>query len=310
MNRSLTVYFRPKTTGQIALSFALLLVLVLGGLVEHAEGDRKASLCPRSAAPEATNCESPLLRFRLDATISPRRLPSQEFTPSTLEIKGGMPSGASQVPALREIVFDFDKDMAIASTDLHSCPSYSLRSSNSKEARRLCKDSIVGYGNAHAVISAETQSDPVPLTLTLFNRGMSNGRWRLYIHFFGKRPLLSSRSLKPQSEEGAAAYKCLLIFPESPMGLDHSLILIFQSAAPTRIAMNREAISWQNAQTGYSTSFSQKFFSGTKLSFRARHLALPLAAGSELPVDLSSLARCVEFAKLGNMFWQCGSRRG
>jgi hypothetical protein len=210
---SLEGYFPPEKAGRFALCSVLFVALMLGGLATAAEGNRLVSICPLSPDPASADCEPPLLRFRLGATISPQGLPAHEFAPAALELKGGMSKGAKQAPALREMIVDIDKDMTMAPTGLSSCTGDLLRSRNAGEARHVCRDSIVGLGNARVITNTEAQNDPIPLKVTLFNQGASDNRWRLYIHFSGDPSLSLPTVSKAVIRKRGGGLQMLASFP-------------------------------------------------------------------------------------------------
>lgn len=161
---------------------SILAVVTTTGSTALAGGSQ--ATCLRSTA--ALGCE-PRLAFDLGASIVPKKLPRNEPTPVGLEFQGTIGHDDGSHPsALREMVIDIDKDVAIDATGLPTCKGSLLRVRNVRGARRACRDSIVGNGTAHVAIASAPE--PIPTILTLFNGGVSDSKRFLYIHSFIATP--------------------------------------------------------------------------------------------------------------------------
>jgi hypothetical protein len=167
------------------MRLGIALVIAFGiAHVASASGGQYAT-CPLASI-AADTC-GPRLEFEFGAAIDPKELPTHQMEPVALEFSGLVRNGdRSHPPALREATVDFDDDIAIDAARLPSCRGGQLKTRNTKAARRLCRNSIVGKGIAHVAITP--LAEPIPITLTLFSGGVKEGVRRLFIHSFIKAP--------------------------------------------------------------------------------------------------------------------------
>ena len=169
-----------------ALGLVLAVALAIG-IARSASGEHYAQICLRAAA---YGC-GPRIEFDMGASISPRKLPRHETAPVALRFNGsiGLNEG-SQLPALREMVLDVDRDLAFNPTGVPTCRGSLLRTRNVKAARAVCHNAIVGEGRAHVTIVSA--SEPITASLALFNGGISGRERVIYVHSFMEFPTPAS----------------------------------------------------------------------------------------------------------------------
>jgi len=117
---------------------------------------------------------------------SPKKLPRREYVPASTTIFGKIKTDDGTHPsALREVILDIDKDAKIDVRGLPVCKASQLEAQNTKAALKVCGDTLVGSGIAHAEIAFPEQ-EPVPVSsaLEIFNGGESGGKVKLLIHSF------------------------------------------------------------------------------------------------------------------------------
>ncbi len=136
-------------------------------------------ICLRSTS-FSTECEG-RVEFDAGVSIAPRKLPARELAPIALQAHGRIANQyGGHPPALREVLVNVAKDVAIDTAGLPACPLRRLESSRVAAARRLCHEAIVGGGVAH--IGFASSETIVEAPLTLFNGGTSGGETRLFVH--------------------------------------------------------------------------------------------------------------------------------
>ncbi|HEY7456627.1 MAG TPA: hypothetical protein VH703_05070 [Solirubrobacterales bacterium] len=122
----------------------------------------------------------------LGGGASPERLPRRTFTPVTTTFFGTIKTSDGTHPsALREVIFDFDKDVKINVKGLPVCRAGQLEARPTKAAKRVCGKTILGQGKATAEIAFPEQKPiKVPSPLLVFNGGERGGKVTLLIHTF------------------------------------------------------------------------------------------------------------------------------
>jgi hypothetical protein len=120
------------------------------------------------------------VEFKPGGAVTPKKLPAHKLAPVGLEIHGKIAmEGGGHPVALREVVVDVDKDVALDASGLPACRRRLLESRNVASARRLCGKAIVGSGVAHVGLASSEATLRAPLTV--FNGGTSGGETRLFI---------------------------------------------------------------------------------------------------------------------------------
>lgn len=157
---------------QLALAFGLVLCAMIAASALALEDAR--STCLRSGS-AASGCPGfPALQVTIGAAVMPRALPSHEMRPVALELKGKIAAnGDSHPSALREMVMDLDRDIALDSGGLPVCHrgGRDMRRSLG-EVAKLCDDAIVGHGSAEFEIEfPEQQPIRTASKVVVFNSG-------------------------------------------------------------------------------------------------------------------------------------------
>jgi len=117
---------------------------------------------------------------------SPKKLPRHEYAPVVTTFFGKIKTADGTHPsALREVILDIDKDARVNVKGLPVCKPSQLEAQDTKAALKVCGDTLVGSGIAHAEIAFPEQP-PVPVSspLEIFNGGEKGGKVKLLIHSF------------------------------------------------------------------------------------------------------------------------------
>ena len=117
---------------------------------------------------------------------SPKALSKHKYTPVTTKIFGKIKTSDGTHPsALREVIFDIDKDVKINVKGYPVCKASQLEARDTVAAKRVCGKTVLGNGGAHAEIAFPEQT-PLKITspLTVFNGGEKGGKIKLLIHIF------------------------------------------------------------------------------------------------------------------------------
>jgi hypothetical protein len=117
---------------------------------------------------------------------SPMAMPKHKFMPESTIIFGKIrTSDGSHPSAFREAVVDIDKDVKVNVKGFPVCKSGQLEARDTKGAKRVCGEAILGKGNATAEIAfPEQRPIKVPSPLLVFNGGEKGRKVKLLIHAF------------------------------------------------------------------------------------------------------------------------------
>lgn len=119
-------------------------------------------------------------------STSPKALSKTKYTPVTTNIFGKIgTSDGTHASALREVIFDIDKDVKINVKGYPACKANQLEARDTKAALKVCGSTVLGEGEAHAEIAFPEQA-PIKIAspLTVFNGGEKGGKVKLLIHIF------------------------------------------------------------------------------------------------------------------------------
>jgi hypothetical protein len=117
---------------------------------------------------------------------TPSALSRTKYTPVKTTIFGKIKTSDGTHPsAMREVVFDIDKDVKLDVKGYPVCKPGQLTARNTAAAKRVCGKTVLGEGLAHAEIAFPEQKPIVVKSpITLFNGGGNAGKMKLLIHTF------------------------------------------------------------------------------------------------------------------------------
>jgi hypothetical protein len=121
-----------------------------------------------------------------DGGFTPTTLPRHELAPIEIHGYGEITtSDGSLPPILKQLTFWFDKNGGVETRGLPACPKRKLIATTPAQARRNCRDSIVGTGFGKAVVNFPEQA-PIPASspLTIFNAPPQHGNPAVYVHAY------------------------------------------------------------------------------------------------------------------------------
>jgi hypothetical protein len=141
---------------------------------------------------------SPTLVPTFGGSVSPRKLPRNDYVPVTASISGKIATNDGTHPsALREAVVDVDGDVKVNVKGYPVCRMEELKR-DTKAALEACRDSVVGEGGADFEVASPDQNGTMhqnppfvfkddllpPNRLLVFNGGEKGGKVTLLIHTF------------------------------------------------------------------------------------------------------------------------------
>jgi len=161
----------------------LILVLAVLGIASGAVASAGAvQICLRTSV----GCGVPNLVATFGGSVSPLKLPENEYAPVTASVFGkiGTANGAHP-PALREVEFDIDKDVKINVKGYPVCGGIQLEERGPRAAMKACSGAFLGEGRANVEIAA-TEGAPTQVSsrLLIFNGGEESGMPKLLAYTF------------------------------------------------------------------------------------------------------------------------------
>lgn len=88
-------------------------------------------------------------------------------------------------PALQKVLVETDKNGSVFVKGYPKCQSGELQSQNTKNAEDICRDAIIGQGQASAKIAfADSKEVPVSSKVVVFNGGERGGVITFFIHAY------------------------------------------------------------------------------------------------------------------------------
>lgn len=119
-------------------------------------------------------------------STSPKALPKNKYVPVTTNIFGKIKTTDGTHPsAFREAAVNIDKDVKINVKGYPVCKASQLEARDTKAAKKVCGNTILGEGKADAEIAFPEQKPiEVPSPLIVFNGGEKGGKVTLLIHTF------------------------------------------------------------------------------------------------------------------------------
>jgi hypothetical protein len=126
------------------------------------------------------------LFFKDDGGISPTRLPKHEPAPVSAIIKDEIGTlDGSHPPAIESVIAYFDKTIQVNANGLPVCKEAQLVARSSVEAKRACRQAIVGAGEGEVEVAFPEQAPfSAKGPIVLFNGGVHGGTTLLLIHTY------------------------------------------------------------------------------------------------------------------------------
>lgn len=126
------------------------------------------------------------ISFTFSAHFTPKVLSKRQLTGASMRVGTKVSTeDGSQPPALRELVLELDKNLAIEAKGLPVCHLRPLEHDDTQNAEMDCKDALVGLGQAEFEIAFPEQSPlPAPSEVLAFNAGVANGKTQLLLHVY------------------------------------------------------------------------------------------------------------------------------
>jgi hypothetical protein len=181
---------------------------------------------------DESSCEESgiVVAGKFNASLRPKVLPKRDLAPVSVALGGEFDyADPASPPALREVIFEFDKNAAVEASGLPTCRRGLLMTLGVKSARRRCRDSWVGMGIAHISIPSESPN-PILLRLSLFSGGVRDGTTTSFVHTSLAKPtprsLVSTVKIK-RVEDHRYGLQAVVVLPSIAGGsvLDFELVL-------------------------------------------------------------------------------------
>jgi hypothetical protein len=129
-----------------------------------------------------------------DGGFTPTRLPRHENAPITIHGGGKISTVNGELPPILETIdIEYDRHGAIDTVGLPICTEGQLEATTVDQARKKCKDAIVGKGRGSAIVKFEEQA-PIPASspITIFNGPKKHGDYTVLAHAYLDHPVVTT----------------------------------------------------------------------------------------------------------------------
>jgi hypothetical protein len=126
-----------------------------------------------------------------DGGLTPKAISKTKLTPVAFNASGSIETkDKTHPPAVKEVLIEGDKNVAVNTKGLSSCSSGQLQSRTTAAAKAACTGSLVGTGTTTAEVQFPEQKPiDVKSELLVFNGGEKGGVTTLYIHAYFSAPV-------------------------------------------------------------------------------------------------------------------------
>jgi len=147
-----------------------------------------ASVASAGVAPTVVRVGNMVVK--IEGGLTPTALPKSKLAPVTLHVNGELGTAdGSQPPALKEVIFDSDKNAIINAKGLPACRARQLIAQDSAHAEKACPEAIVGRGSGTVRVAFPEQAPFKAVgPLLIFNGGVSGGVTTVLIHVYVNVP--------------------------------------------------------------------------------------------------------------------------
>lgn len=157
----------------------LVITMALGALIA-------LSVAGIATAEKPVKVRAGNLDLTFNGGFSPKALSKTKFTPISLDVSGKIATiDGTHPPALKEFVFETDKNGGVQVKGYPACTSGKLQSRDSKSAKAVCGNAILGEGTTDIQIQFPEQAPiPVKSPLLLINGGEKGGVLTFFVHAY------------------------------------------------------------------------------------------------------------------------------
>lgn len=144
-----------------------------------------------ATAEKPTIVQAGNLKLTLNGGFTPKALPKNKPAPITLNVNGKIDAvDGKHPPALKEVIFETDKNGSIDVKGLPICTSGKLQAQDTKNAEKACPKAIIGEGTTDAEVEFPEQAPFIAKSkLLAFNGGFKGGTTTIYIHAYFSAPV-------------------------------------------------------------------------------------------------------------------------
>jgi hypothetical protein len=154
-------------------------------------GATLAVVCAASAlAYKPTIVKVGNLPIELSGGFRPTRLPKNKLAPVHLIISGDFQTGSSPLPALKEAIFEIDRNVALGAKGLTVCTPWKIITTEMVPRWKVCKPAWVGEGEMEFEIAfIETPPFLVKSQAMAFNGPIEDGVRTIFVYAFIPNPV-------------------------------------------------------------------------------------------------------------------------
>lgn len=180
--------------------------------------------------------------------LAPQRLPRTGAAPVSVQIGGKIKgSDPANPPVLERIVLAINRHGKIQSRGLPTCPLAKISAGSSAEARRACKDALIGHGNVTSRVSLPGQGAFASNGPLLAFNGTRHGRPAIFAQVATGAPLPLTYVIVFEIEKAKGTFGTTLSATLPPIASEYGYISAFDMSLSRRYAYRGKSMSYAEA---------------------------------------------------------------
>ena len=130
------------------------------------------------------------LKLEVDGGVTPNKLPKKKMAPIALQSEGHIATLNGETPPIADdVVVDFDKNGKYVNKGFPTCKPEKLIDQRTAQAKRRCKDALIGTGETRAIVDFPDQPPfDAKGPLLIFNGPNKGKKKTIVFHVFANVP--------------------------------------------------------------------------------------------------------------------------
>ena len=182
-------------------------------------------------------------------SIKPNVLPKKEFAPVTGKFNLDITSSDTNLPPplVSQTTF-FDNQIKVEHKGVPVCQPGKLESTDATQARKACKQAIIGKGFANAKVLFPEETTPIdaPAPITIFNGPPAGSNPRVIIHAYTTVPAPTTFIVPGVLRKQGSKQK--ITFEVPPIAGGYGTLVHFDAKLGAKFNVKGEQISYANAK--------------------------------------------------------------
>jgi hypothetical protein len=220
------------------------------------------------------------LIVNVDGGFTPTTLPKHSYAPITLRASADISTADGSVPPpLTKVVIDFDRNGLLQTKGLPVCRPAQLENTTAPQARKNCKNAIVGKGTSDALIAFPDQA-PIPASspLTIFNGPRMGGNPSVIVHAYLTIPAPTTFVIPSPIMRTSGAYRYQVVSNIPPIAGGYGSVTHFDFKIQKTWKVGGKRVSYASARCANGRLQAQGSFTFADGTTMSGHVFRPCKA--------------------------------